>query len=162
MTVWRDGAIDQVEVRPLTRFEDPRGWLAEIFRSDTEAPERLPVMGYVSITRPGVTRGPHEHRAQTDFFCFPGPGTFRVYLWDARPESPTRGCRQFVVAGADAPAVVIVPPGVVHAYRNAGPTDGLVINLPNALFKGAERREPVDEIRHEEDPHSPYRLEDAP
>jgi len=162
MTDWRDGAIDGVEVRPLRRFEDSRGWLAEIFRNDTEAPERLPVMGYVSVTYPGVARGPHEHRNQTDFFCFPGPGTFHVYLWDARPESSTRGCRQIVVAGADAPAVVIVPPGVVHAYRNVGPADGLVVNLPNALFKGPERREPVDEIRHEEDPHSPYRLEEAP
>jgi dTDP-4-dehydrorhamnose 3,5-epimerase len=158
---WRDGDIAGVEVRPLERFADARGWLAEIFRGDSLDPALLPAMGYVSVTRPGVTRGPHEHRAQTDYFCFPGPGTFQVYLWDARPSSPTRGCRRVVAAGADAPAVVVVPPGVVHAYRNAGDAEGLVINLPNALYRGPDRRGEVDEIRHEDDPASPYRLEDV-
>ena len=89
MREFKDGPIDGVVVRDLTRHDDHRGWLAEVFRRDEMRPEHLPVMGYVSVTRPGVARVPHEHRDQTDLFCFLGPGTFRVYLWDNRQASPT-------------------------------------------------------------------------
>jgi hypothetical protein len=36
--------------------------------------------------------------------------------------------------------------------------DGLVINCPNTLYMGAGRGEPADEIRHEDDANSPYRM----
>jgi dTDP-4-dehydrorhamnose 3,5-epimerase len=55
--------------------------------------------------------------------------------------------------------LLIVPPGVVHAYQNVGGVPGLVFNCPNRLYKGAGRQEPVDEIRHEEDPDSPFKLD---
>ena len=64
-----------------------------------------------------------------------------------------------VRAGRDEPRLVIVPPAVAHAYRNVSDEDGLVINCPNALYRGPGRQEPVDEIRHEDDPASPFRME---
>jgi dTDP-4-dehydrorhamnose 3,5-epimerase len=36
---------------------------------------------------------------------------------------------------------------------------GWVINMPNKLYAGKGRQEPVDEIRHENDNNSPYTLE---
>jgi len=54
---------------------------------------------------------------------------------------------------------VIIPPGVVHAYRNVGSVPGLVFNGPNKLYKGLERKELVDEIRHEDDPNTRFRLD---
>jgi len=64
-----EGEIQGVQIRRLSRFEDHRGWLAELFRHD-ELPEQYhPVMAYVSQTLPGVARGPHEHREQTDLFA---------------------------------------------------------------------------------------------
>ena len=56
---------------------------------------------------------------------------------------------------------VIVPKGVVHQDRNVGSRDGLVINCPNRLYAGWERRDPVDEIRHEDDPDTPFRVEET-
>jgi dTDP-4-dehydrorhamnose 3,5-epimerase len=56
---------------------------------------------------------------------------------------------------------VIVPKGVVHAYRNTGPGIGIVINCPNRLYLGPGKQEEVDEIRHEDDPHTIFRLDDA-
>ena len=147
---WKDGNIDGVVVRPAVLHADARGWLAEIFRADDLAPGDMPAMGYVSVTRPGVTRGPHEHAAQTDCFGFLGPGTFRVYLWDQRPASPTRGCRMIVVAGEQRPTVMVVPPGVVHAYRNISERDSWVMNFPNRLYAGKGKKERVDEIRYED------------
>jgi dTDP-4-dehydrorhamnose 3,5-epimerase len=67
--------------------------------------------------------------------------------------------RQVVYAGEDVPRVLIIPPGVVHAYKNIGDRPGMVLNFPNRLYAGTGKTSPVDEIRHESDPHSPYFLD---
>lgn len=154
-----DGPIDGVVFRPITPYADQRGWLAELYREDELPTDRHPVMAYVSETRPGIARGPHEHTDQTDYFAFLGPGDFCLYLWDARPDSPTRGNRIKVIVGESNKQCVIVPPGVVHAYRNVGEGTGWVVNAPNRLYAGHGKREPVDEIRHEEQCHSSFRLD---
>jgi len=157
--VFKDGVIDGVVLKDLKRFSDDRGWLMELFRSDELEAEYFPAMTYISLTRPGVARGPHEHMDQADYFCFAGPSDFKIYLWDNREDSPTYRTRQVFIAGAGAPKALIVPKKVVHAYKNVGDVDGLVINCPNRLFKGEGKKEPVDEVRYENDAGSPYRLD---
>ena len=157
--VFPSSRIDGVELRKLSKYVDSRGWLSELFRNDEAERELLPAMGYVSLTHPGVTRGPHEHVDQTDWFCFLGPSNFLLVLWDNRPASPSFERTMRVVVGEDDPMAVIVPPGVVHGYRNVGPKDGWVVNFPNRLFKGPKRAEPVDEIRHEADPACPFDMD---
>ncbi len=152
-------AIDDVLWLPLKKYHDGRGWLCELFRSDDVRPEHYPAMCYLSMTEPGVVRGPHEHREQADYFCFLGPSNFKLFLWDMRPHSPSYLAHQTEVAGADKPMAVIVPPGVVHAYKNVGTVSGLVVNCPNRLYRGAGRKEPVDEIRHEGRSDSPFQID---
>jgi dTDP-4-dehydrorhamnose 3,5-epimerase len=154
-----DGFIDGVVFRPLVSHRDQRGWLAELYREDELPIERHPAMAYVSETLPGVARGPHEHTDQTDYFAFLGPGEFLLYLWDARPGSPTRGHRVKAAVGESNKQSVIVPPGVVHAYKNVGAAPGWVFNAPDRLYAGPGKRGPVDEIRHEDRAESPYRLD---
>lgn len=150
--------IEGVTIRAVARHADARGWLAELYRSDEAPAGQLPVMGYVSFTHPGVVRGPHEHREQTDWFAFLGPGMFRIWLWDARRGSATEGRMQRLEAGAERQLLVVVPPGVVHAYKNIAGQDGMVLNFPNRLYAGEGRREEVDEIRHEDAADSPFVL----
>lgn len=146
--------LEGLEIRQLQVYEDARGWLAEVIRADET--ELRPLMAYVSMTRPGMVRGPHEHREQTDYFCF--IGTFRLYFWDNRKGSSTyRESKTFDTSGT--PTVAVVPPGIVHAYKNIGSTEGFVINLPDRLYRGWGRTEAVDEIRYEDDPDSPFRIE---
>ena len=152
--------IEGVIVRYLKQYNDDRGWLVELFRQDEIGSGVCPVMSYVSLTRPGIVRGPHEHKDQTDLFCFIGPSTFRLYLWDNRKESATFGNSIKLDLGEDRWAAVIVPPGVVHGYKNIGSRDGLVYNAANRLYAGEGRNEPVDEIRHEDDTNSPFKIED--
>jgi dTDP-4-dehydrorhamnose 3,5-epimerase len=158
MMSFKKGIIHDVVIRDLTKNQDNRGWLIELFRSDVIAKEFLPAMSYISQTKPGIARGPHEHKDQADLFCFIGPSTFRLYLWDARKDSPTFGQKMTFDAGEQKPQAVIVPAGVVHAYRNVGNIEGWVINLPNRLYAGKGRQEEVDEIRHESDSNSPFKL----
>jgi dTDP-4-dehydrorhamnose 3,5-epimerase len=154
-----DGRIDGVILAPLAPHCDHRGWLLEIYREDQLPAECHPVMVYVSETLPGADRGPHEHVEQTDYFAFMGPGDFLLYLWDSRPNSPTRGHRMKVVVGESNRQGVLVPPGVVHAYKNVGAVPGWVLNAPNRLYAGVGKREPIDEVRHEGRPDSPYWLD---
>ena len=156
---YKKGKIHDVVVKPLSKYLDERGWLAELYRADELEPGVLPVMAYISMTQPGVARGPHEHVDQTDYFCFIGPSNFKVYLWDSRKDSPSYGTRQVVFTGIDLPMMLIVPPGVVHAYKNVGIENGIVFNGPNRLYAGEGKRLPVDEIRHEEAVDSPFTLD---
>lgn len=154
------GPIDGVVIRPLRKFVDERGWLAELFRHDELDGEFHPAMAYLSVTEPGVTRGPHEHVDQADLFCFIGPSDFKMRMWDNREDSPTFGHRMTLIVGASDPKAIVVPKGVVHGYKNVGETDGMVINCPNRLYMGEGKREPIDEIRHEDDPETIFRMED--
>jgi dTDP-4-dehydrorhamnose 3,5-epimerase len=155
---FRDGAIEGVVVRPLKLFSDERGWLSELFRHDEMDADIQPAMAYFSLTYPGVQRGPHVHMEQTDYFVFYS-STFRIVLWDDREVSATHMNRMMLHMGRDDPGCVIVPPGVVHAYRNIGDGDGMIINFPNRLFAGRDKKEDVDEIRYEDDPNSVYRMD---
>lgn len=152
--MFKSGDIAGVLIRPLTRHNDSRGWLAEFYRID-ELDGYAPVMSYISVTHPDIMRGPHEHIEQTDYFCF--FGKFMLYLWDNRKNSPTYG-NKMVIEDANG-LVALVPPGVVHAYKNTGDADGMVINLPDRLFAGREKKEKVDEVRYENDPESPFKVE---
>jgi dTDP-4-dehydrorhamnose 3,5-epimerase len=116
------GEIKDVGVRELHKFDDRRGWLTELFRHDDLAAEFFPAMAYISSTRRGVARGPHEHVDQADFFCF-----LRTF--------------EFQTSHVGQPA-------------------GIVINCPNRLYMGEHRREPIDEIRHEGDPETIFRMDD--
>ena len=152
--------IEGVIIRDLVSFEDTRGWLMELFRHDELDEDTYPMMSYVSATGPGVARGPHEHTDQTDLFCFLGPSLFRLYLWDNRSQSATYGGHLTVEAGEGKPRMVVVPPGVVHAYKNMGTAVGIVYNAPNRLYRGEGKKSEVDEIRHEDNPGSPFKLSD--
>lgn len=72
--------IEGVIRLPLQRFEDDRGWFAEL-RRDSRLPKRM-VQTNLSYSRQGVIRGLHYHeRGQDDLFvCL--QGTARVVVLD--------------------------------------------------------------------------------
>ncbi|MCX7799021.1 MAG: dTDP-4-dehydrorhamnose 3,5-epimerase family protein [Fimbriimonadales bacterium] len=156
MDRWKEASkIPGVVIRALQRYEDHRGWLTELFRED-ELPEGFePVMGYLSVTHAGVARGPHEHVEQSDGFVFLS-GEFELHLWENRPGH--QDAYEVHRVGEAAPVFVIVPPGVVHAYRNVGQEDAFVLNFPDRLYRGPGKQDPVDEIRHEDDVQSRFKL----
>jgi dTDP-4-dehydrorhamnose 3,5-epimerase len=64
--------IEGIEVIPLRRFEDARGWFTEL-RRDSKLPKHT-VQTNLSFSRKGVIRGLHYHeRGQDDLFaCLEG------------------------------------------------------------------------------------------
>lgn len=155
---WKRGEIEGVHLIELKKHEDERGYLMETFRRDELPTPVEPAMSYTSITKPGQARGPHEHRRQTDMFSFTGPGEFSLKLWDNRRDSPTHGNFMELRVGEKRPSTVIVPPGVVHGYKNVSEWPAMVLNYPDQLYRGERKEEEVDEIRHEGDANSPFVL----
>ncbi len=146
--------IKDVVIKDIKKYVDERGWLAELYRNDELEESIFPQMSYISLTVPGIKRGPHEHKYQTDYFCFIGPSDFKIILWDNRKGSPTYLNKTTLFLGEGRPSALIVPPGIVHAYKNIGEKNGLVINAANKLFAGKMKKEEIDEIRYENDPDS--------
>lgn len=149
--------IEGVIIKKLKKNEDVRGWLAEIYRQDEI--DYAPQMSYISMTKPGVIRGPHEHQNQTDFFIFAGPGKFRIHLWDNKPTSATYREYMEIDGGEDNQIAVLVPPGVAHGYKCISGIDAWCVNLPNKLYAGVGKKGEVDEIRWEKDPASPFKID---
>ena len=145
---------------------DDRGFFMRIFSADEFAEHGLTAAvvqsSLSSNRRRGTVRGMHYQAppsAETKLIrCI--RGAVHSVLVDARPDSPTFRNVMTLVVGADNPTAVLVPKGVVHAYQNIGSGDGIVINCPNRLYMGEQRREPIDEIRHEDDPETIFRMDD--
>jgi dTDP-4-dehydrorhamnose 3,5-epimerase len=148
--------IDGVIIKKLSEFTDERGWLCEFYRNDSENFQNA--MAYASYTNFNAIRGPHEHIKQADFFVFIGPGDFELYLWDNRKDSPTYDKHEKIVVGASNKVSVLVPPGVVHGYKSISKQGSISLNLPDKLYKGKDKQEEVDEIRHENNPDSKFEI----
>jgi len=151
--------IPGVIIKKLNKFSDARGWLLECFRQDQMDKEIYPLMSYISMSHPETVRGPHEHLYQTDYFCFFGSSAFKLYLWDNRKGSSFYGQRLMHIIKENEPQVIIIPPRIVHAYKNIGSNPGFVINCPNKLYAGPGKKEKVDEVRYEDDQTSLFNLD---
>jgi dTDP-4-dehydrorhamnose 3,5-epimerase len=102
--------IDGVELIPLDRHGDERGWLYELRRdSALPAPTR---QTNISFSRAGVIRGLHYHeRGQSDLFaCL--SGTARVVVLD-RDSGETMS----VDIGDANPVAVWIPGRFAHGYE---------------------------------------------
>jgi dTDP-4-dehydrorhamnose 3,5-epimerase len=102
--------IDGVEVIPLRRHEDERGWFMELRReSGLSKPSRQTNLAF---SRRGVIRGLHYHeRGQDDLFvCL--QGTARVVLLDRES-----GETFTLDIGDDNPVAIYVPGRLAHGYE---------------------------------------------
>ncbi len=126
--------IEGVQLIPLRKFEDERGWFTEIRRESTmPKPTRQTNLVF---SRRGVIRGLHYHeRGQDDLFvCL--QGMVRVVLLD-RESGETFSAD----IGDDNPAAVYVPGRLAHGYEA----------LTDALFcyEVTEEYDPDDPDEHE-------------
>jgi len=126
--------IEGLQRIPLQRFEDERGWFAEIYRaSRIEKPVQ---QTNVSFSRAGVIRGLHFHKGGQDdlFACL--QGMLRVVVLDLDSEET------FTEDIGDENAVAIYVPGrCAHGFEAL--TDVLFI------YHVTEEYDPADPDEHE-------------
>lgn len=124
--------IDGVKVRPLKPIHDERGYLMEMLRSDWPEFEKFG-QTYITIAYPGVVKGWHYHKIQTDNFIVV-KGTAKVVCYDNRPNSKTKGEVNEFFPGEKNPILVQIPPLVVHGFKAIGGEAAYVVNVPTELY----------------------------
>jgi dTDP-4-dehydrorhamnose 3,5-epimerase len=124
--------IEGVKTRKLRLIPDERGYLLEMLRSDWEEYERFGQV-YVTGVYPGVVKGWHYHKIQTDHFvCVQGMA--KVVLYDNRLDSPTHGQINEFFIGSQNPMLLKIPPGVMHGFKGVSQEITLIINVPTELY----------------------------
>jgi len=124
--------IDGVKVKDLKAIPDERGRVMEILRSDDAIFQKFGQV-YMTTAYPGVVKGWHYHKVQTDFFtCI--AGMMKLVLFDRREDSPTKGEVNEFFLGVHNRKLVTIPPGVLHGFKCIGETEAVVINVPTEVY----------------------------
>ena len=143
--------IQGVELKKLKTIPDERGMVMEILRSDDALFEKFGQV-YLSMVYPGVVKGWHFHKVQTDYFAII-KGMAKVVLYDARDDSPTRGEVLELFMGEQNPTLIRVPAGVLHGMKGIGTEPAYMINCPTEVYNYDQ----PDEFRKsQDDPSIPY------
>ena len=116
----------------------------EILRADEGIFERFGQV-YVTTAKPGVVKAWHYHKLQVDHWvCLMGRA--RVGLYDARPDSSTRGqTNEFWMTPED-PFLIKIPIGVYHGFKGVDPDrESMIMNVPTIPYNYST----PDEYRHD-------------
>jgi dTDP-4-dehydrorhamnose 3,5-epimerase len=129
-------SIEGVIVKNLRVIPDERGWLMEILRCDEPHFKKFGQV-YITTAYPGVVKAWHYHKKQTDnFTCI--RGMMKVVLFDARKESPTHGMLMELFVGDKNPALIGVPPGVMHGFKAIGTETAYFLSIPTLPYNYQE------------------------
>ena len=146
--------IDGVRVKKLKVIPDERGRLMEMLRADDDLFVKFGQV-YMTTAYPGVVKGWHYHKKQTDHFCVI-KGMVKIALYDRREDSPTYSVVNELYVGEHCPALLRIPSGVLHGWMCVGTTEAYIINVVSEMYNYAD----PDEFRT--DPHDndiPYNWE---
>ena len=129
--------IDGVRTKKLRAICDERGRLMEVLRSDDELFGGFG-QAYITTAYPGVVKGWHYHKIQTDSFTVI-KGMLKLVLYDDREGSPTRGEVNEFFIGEHNTLLVQIPPLVLHGFKCISPEEAIVLtssgNIQAQLFQ---------------------------
>ena len=120
--------MKNIRVDNLDRRSDERGWLIEVLGGKSlEVPHEFGQI-HVSVAYPGKVRGNHYHTRKLEWFCVPqGKGLLKL-------NDLKTGEEKEVLMGEDALRTVQITPGIIHAIKNIGDTDMVLIVYANESF----------------------------
>ncbi len=127
--------IDGVTIKELRAIPDERGRLMEILRSDDKGFIKFGQV-YMTTAYPGVVKGWHYHKIQTDNMAVI-LGMMKLVLFDDREASPSRGEVTEIFFGEHRPLLVTIPPLVYHGFKCISEKEALVINVPTEVYNRA-------------------------
>ncbi len=120
--------MKNIEILDLDKKSDERSWLIEVLGG--ELPEGCREFGqlHVSVDYPGKIRGNHYHTRKVEWFCIPA-GKGLLVLKD-RETGETRE----VLMGVNNLKTIKIQPGTIHAIKNIGEDDMVLIVYANESF----------------------------
>jgi dTDP-4-dehydrorhamnose 3,5-epimerase len=146
--------IHGVATKKLRVIPDERGRLMEILRADDELFSQFGQV-YMTTAYPGVVKGWHYHKKQTDHFSVV-KGMIKLVLYDSRKDSPTKGEVNEFILGEHNPLLVKIPPLVFHGFKCVSEQEAICINVPTEVYNYDQ----PDEFRaHPHENDIPYKWE---
>ncbi|UCH84825.1 MAG: dTDP-4-dehydrorhamnose 3,5-epimerase family protein [Candidatus Latescibacterota bacterium] len=124
--------IDGVIVKKLKVIPDERGYLMEMLRADDDFFQKFGQI-YLTVAYPGVVKGWHYHKIQTDHFVAVS-GMVKVVLYDRREGSSTYGEVNEFFMGEQNPILLVIPPLVAHGMKGIGAKPGMIVNCPTEVY----------------------------
>jgi len=124
--------IEGVEIKKLRVIPDERGFLMEILRNDDPFFENFGQV-YMTAAYPGVVKGWHYHKKQTDHMTVVR-GMAKIVLYDGREGSATHGELAEFFVGEKNPILIRIPPGVCHGMKGIGTETAYMINVPTHSY----------------------------
>ena len=120
--------MKNIEILDLDKKSDERGGLIEVLGG--ELPEGCEEFGqlHVSVAYPGKVRGNHYHTRKVEWFCVPA-GQGLLLLKDQET-----GETQEVIMGVNNLKTIKIQPGTIHAIKNIGEDDMVLIVYANESF----------------------------
>ncbi len=120
--------IEGVKVKKLKVIPDERGRLMEMLRCDDDLFIDFG-QTYMTTAYPGVVKGWHYHKKQTDNFVVV-KGMMKVVLYDSREESSTyKEVNEFFM-GEHNPMLLQIPTFVFHGFKCVSEVEAICINVP--------------------------------
>ena len=124
--------IEGIKIKYLKVMPDERGRLMEILRSDETLFEKFGQI-YLTTAYPGVVKGWHYHKLQSDNMAVV-KGMMKIVLYDARKSSPTyQKINEFFI-GEHNWQLLHIPPLVYHGFKCISEQEALVINIPTEPY----------------------------
>lgn len=124
--------IEGVKVKRLRVLPDERGKLMEILRCDDELFKQFGQV-YMTTAYPGVVKGWHYHKIQTDTMAVVR-GMMKLVLYDSRQGSPTYNMVNEFFFGEHNPLLIQIPPFVFHGFKAVSECEAIVINIPTEPY----------------------------
>ncbi|MFQ5449562.1 MAG: WxcM-like domain-containing protein [Nitrospinaceae bacterium] len=121
-----------IQIRDLNKKSDERGWLIEVLGEELLGECRQFGQIHVSVAHPGKVRGNHYHKRKTEWFSVPS-GTGLLRLRDIATGEETE-----IIMGENALKTVKITPGIVHAIKNNGPNEMVLIVYTSESFDPAD------------------------
>jgi dTDP-4-dehydrorhamnose 3,5-epimerase len=134
--------INGVKFKDFKTLVDGRGDVIELWSLPWVEREQLivPQHVYQSATDFGVVKAWHLHAVHTDQFTVTR-GKMQVMCVDIRDNSPTFGHVNSFIIGIQRPAMILIPPGVMHGWKALSQPETIVVNLQSHPY------DPADEFK---------------
>ena len=135
--------MEEIEFKQLKLFANDQGYLFETIRKDDEIFTGEFGQVLVSVLYPGVIKGLHKHKLQTDYTtCIKGNIKYCVVKEkDGKPEI------EAYTIGEKNPVLIKVPPGIWHGYSPLGNKEAIVLHLMDKTYDpkndDTDRKDPM-------------------
>src|SRR6266508_874326 len=125
--------IHGVRYRPVRPITHETGTLTEIARTTWDEIDVPIAQIHITQTFPDGIVAWGVHLQQVDRL-FVASGAVRFVCYDARRDSPTHGLVNEIYVSDHQPALLVIPTGIYHGWKNIGGTESIIVRMPSENY----------------------------